>query len=720
MKLSTKYFLNLIFLAFASSKAIKEKALIPKFSLASGFYDDPIELEIKTSNSKAIIYYTTDGSVPNENSTIYEKPILLKNKSDTENVYCAINTFEPTNKFVPHEKVKKANIIRAIAKLPNSNTNTNSTIVSKTYFVGLNQKELYDDVPIISLITDPYNLFDYEHGIYVLGKTHDDWLKEDPKNSRATSYKQKGNFSLKGRDNERPATIEYFPGNNKKKGFNEDVGIRIMGDVSRSYIQKSFRVFHREDYGPKELKYELISENMRSDGKGLLKTYKTFNIRNGGNDSKYLIFRDKVLQRLVRDRKLETQQTDMAILYLDGEFWGVYTITENYNDHYIATNYDIDKDNVIIIKNFEVEDGVDSDIELFDDAMNYIIENDMTILENYEKASQLLDFESFVWYIAFNSYIENGDGIFHGKNWSMWRVRDPVPGVVNADGKWRMMAFDTEYSTGIYTQVGTYNTFNNLKNAFTKGSEYNKSTHAQVLLSLLKNKEFENLFYNALCDIKNIDFDLEVVNPLINSLKEKMAPMMYEHFIRYGPDKALTKGPEEYYNKLFKKFSDFLNGRPTMFLTKVAKLFKIDPPMEVTVTSNDFSKGKFKVNHGKKIFKKEYKGDYFKETAFYLTAVPSRGEFFNYWSIENCEFANPDFTPMVNTTKILDQLTVGVLPSEGCKVTANFGQVSEITTEIPSEIPSELPSEFPMNTSIDLPTELPIDIPTELPIDDEN
>ncbi|ORX67730.1 hypothetical protein BCR32DRAFT_250394 [Anaeromyces robustus] len=752
MKYTTKSFLNLLLLAFASSKAINEEEniLLPKFSLASGFYDEPIELEIKTSNPEAIIYYTTDGSIPNENSTIYEKPILLKNKSYEDNVYSNITNVEPSNDYVPSKKVKKANIIRAIAKLPNSN-NTNSTtttsVISKTYFVGMNKKELYFDFPVISLITDPYNLFDYEYGIYVLGKVHDDWIKEDPANANLMFFLHKGNYNLKGREAERPATIEYFPGNGDREGFNEDVGIRIMGDASRSFIQKSFRIFFRKEYGAKNLKYDIIPDNIRSDGKGLVKSYKTINIRSGGNDSKWFLFRDKVLQSLVKDRNFETQQGDIAAFYLDGEYWGLYTINENYNDNYFATNYDIDKDNVILIKKYKIEEGVEEDLETFNEAMNFIMNHDMTNLENYEKASQLLDLDSFIWYMVFNTYISNDDGIFNDRNWAMWRVRDPVPGVLNADGKWRMIVFDTELSSGIYDT--NYKSIDSLMNALTEGTESSNFMGSKLLSSLLKNKEFKNSFYNAICDVKNIDFNLDTVNSVIDSLKERVDPLVYDHFIRYGkmadlefegpfefdPNNPIdfksidsTKStnsndstestnsisdPNEFYDQQYQQFKDWLNGRPTVFLDLIAKLFKLNPAVEVTVTSTDFTKGSFQINHGKKIFEKEFKGDYFTEAILYLTAIPSEGETFNYWSIENCQFAdsNTNTTNTNTNTNKLEEITVGILPNEGCKVIANFGPVSEIPTEIPTEVSTEIPTEI----LTEIPTEIPNDISNEVP-----
>ena len=158
MKLFT-IFLFFSSLAFATSRS-NEENFLPIFSLKSGFYSgDSIELEISNEDPGAVIYYTLDGSNPTINSTIYTNSITLKDKSFKENVYSKITGVTADRNYVPIENVKKANIIRAMAKLSNG---TFTPIISRTYFVGLNRKELYGDAPIISIITDPENLFDYD------------------------------------------------------------------------------------------------------------------------------------------------------------------------------------------------------------------------------------------------------------------------------------------------------------------------------------------------------------------------------------------------------------------------------------------------------------------------------------------------------------------------------------------------------------------------------
>ncbi|ORX84127.1 hypothetical protein BCR32DRAFT_291546 [Anaeromyces robustus] len=660
-------------LALVSSKIVektnKDTNNLPTFNLASGFYDKKsIKLEIKNSDAKATIYYTLDGTIPTLNSTVYKKPIILRNKSNEENVLSNITKVSPEREFVPKVKVKKGNVIRAMAKLSDG---TLTNVVSGTYFVGLNRKKATNNLPVVSIITDPANLFDYEKGIYIMGKRYDDWLAEDPENINKDTFQVEGNFSQKGKSSERPATIQYFPRKQNKVGFTQDLGIRIMGSASRTYFQKSFRFVNREDYGEKYLKYDLIPGNERSDGKGPVTKYKTFVLRNGGNDSEWSKIRDNVIERLLSDRGLEVQQNDMALAFIDGEYWGVYSINEDFSEHYIANNYDIDKDNVIIIKcNGNVnkaEAGEDSDVDEYNDQIKKILSMDLTQPTQYEEVANIFDMKEFAWYTAANLYICNVDGVVVGNNFSFWRVRNPDTSIPKADGKWRPLTYGMEFSIGLYMD-GTnydYDSFS-FVNYFHDQYYYN-----QLITKFIENEEFKNEFVNALSDMRNIDFEMTRVNSTVEELRKQLSPIMKDHYDRFGEEAFIEENYVRFNNQV-DIIEGWLNGRRAVFMEQVKNYFGFQPSVTVTVTSNNFKKGNFIVNNGWKIFDKKYKGEYFRENILYLTAKPKNNRRkLNYWEIKNCTFADEKYSNLANKSRST-QLTIGIYPDEGCKVTANF------------------------------------------------
>ncbi|OUM65882.1 hypothetical protein PIROE2DRAFT_7042 [Piromyces sp. E2] len=662
MKILGFYFLIISIAVLVNSKAVEETTTdetnLPKFNLASGFYNKKtIKLEITNADPNAVIYYTLDGSIPTLNSTLYEKPVVLKNRSEEENVLSSITGVSPDRDYVPKVKVKKGNVIRAMAKLSNG---TLTDVVSSTYFVGLNRKKLSNNLPVVSIITDPDNLFGYENGIYIKGKRYDDWIAEDPENINALDYLIEGNYNYKGKESERPATLQYFPGNKNVEGFSQDFGIRIMGKATRTYVQKSFRFVSREEYGKKNLKYDLIPGNMRSDGNGPLTKYKSFNLRNGGNDFDYSKIRDNVLQNLVSNRSFETQQNDFAVAFIDGEYWGVYSIYEDYSDNYIANNYDIDKDNVIIIKNQnKVEAGMDSDADLLKENLESIFAKDMSLPENYEEGKKLLMWKNLP------------DGPFGGGNFAFWRVRNPDASVPKADGKWRILTYDTEFSSGIYPDISKYDD-DLLSSILTENQWFSGTYCTNLLNTFLKNKEFKNLFINALSDIRNIDFDLKRLNSTIEKMRKTLSPLMKDHYDRFGTMKEFIEDGYRHFDIQVDLFKTWLNNKHSIFMKEIERDFELQPPVTVTITSDNFRKGSFVVNDGWKIFDKKYKGEYFRENILYITAKPSSGRKLKYWKIKNCTFANETGVHSSSKYQSSSQTTIGIYPDTGCKITVYF------------------------------------------------
>ena len=97
----------------------------------------------------------------------------------------------------------------------------------------------------------------------------------------------------------------------------QQMGVRIMGGASRNQAQKSLKLIAREEYGEKNVRYELIPGNLDEEG-NLIDKYKSFVLRVGGNDADYARLRDPYLQALVRDADFMTQQTTPCFVFING------------------------------------------------------------------------------------------------------------------------------------------------------------------------------------------------------------------------------------------------------------------------------------------------------------------------------------------------------------------------------------------------------------------
>ena len=602
------------------------------FSLPSGFYPEPQELEITCSVEDSLIYYTTDGSMPTEDSQILDYTLELGDTTDLPNVLSAIGGVCPDELYIPEQNVMKAHVIRAMAWLPDD---TYTPVYSATYWIGADREELYGTMPVVSLMMEYDDLMGYENGIYILGKAYDDYMAEDGRKLDAWDYP--ANYQIRGREGERPVAVEFLPF--EGEGFSMDMGIRIKGGASRSYNAKSLRLIAREEYGQKAITYPVFDNNQREDGNGLVEKYKSITLRAGGNDVRFAVIRDPLIQKMATGMRFTSQATKPCVLFINGEYWGVKTITEEYSDNYIQYNYDVDNKNVIIMKNGKLEEGEDEDIALYEQMYDFITQNDMTDPANYEAACEMIDMDELVDLAAMHLYIYNEDGIFESNNWQMWRARETDDSNPVADGKWRFLSYDVDFSSGVY-EGGKTHTFDNITPVLLTKEEYEGRHTGVMIQALWENPDFRQKLLTALCDARNIFFDANRFAEIFGEMRAEYEPYMPETFRRFGPNWIASWDPAHYYGEKLDEINVFFGLRHKNFPYLMKKVLRLSEPWDLTVFSSDLTKGTVLLN-GRPLDEfltreQGFTGMYFAETPVTLTAVPADGAAFAGWQADGC------------------------------------------------------------------------------------
>ena len=260
----------------------------PIADLQSGLYDNAQLVTLTSTTPNAVIYYTTDGSIPTELSTLYTSPI-------------SITTNTP---------------LRAVAVAPN-----------------------YD-----SSVPATYNyLIDVEHTFPVVTITADDSLMFDPANGMYTRFWE---------DIEIPAHVELIE-TDGTVGFSQIVGIEIQGSGSAEFPQKSIGMKAKNSLGGNKFEYPVFPDLP-------LDEYRSLVVRNSGQDRNVTMFRDAFVSSLVRDLsdvgdiieppRLFTQGYRPSVVYINGEYWGVYNIRERMDKRYLKTHFNLDEEDVDMIE----------------------------------------------------------------------------------------------------------------------------------------------------------------------------------------------------------------------------------------------------------------------------------------------------------------------------------------------------------------------------------
>lgn len=472
------------------------------FSQPSGFYDEPIDVELYVGSSY-FITYTVDGTEPTIASEHYDSPIHIIDASEKENVWSAKKETSPWHFLsddkdihaLPTEKVDKCTVLKATAFDYSGNKISSKTQI---YFVGFDDKPGYDDLYTVCITPEPADFFDEDTGIYTLGSDFRERI--DNGDYSGWSMQKEGsyaNFMRRGREYEKIADIEIFD-SQKNTVLDTTCGTKIRGHGSRFYPQKTLSCISREEYsGSDYFDWDVFGEGIGPH---------SFLLFNGGNDADIKLI-DYLIYTALREDDMPLSATKIipCNCFIDGEYWGPMFIMEDLNAEYISRRIGVSEDNVRLLKSLEYdgdevigETGKDYDdwITLSD----FIKNNDMRDSDNYSYVCSKMDIKDFADYSATQIYIGNRDWHFDN-NFASWRLEKKEKGNEFADGKWRFAIFDINWSFQ--------------PDEKTADDQYEDWDCYEMVSKLMENPNFKELFNNRVDALSNI-FAEEKVDSIID------------------------------------------------------------------------------------------------------------------------------------------------------------------------------------------------------------
>jgi len=363
----------------------------PAFSLPGGYYDRDIQLKISAPNASvgkpSGVIFTVDGRVPTYTvGTVYTQPIHL-------------------SAVAPAVTVIRARAVLSGARL--------GPVVSASYFVGVPAT-----LPMISLIMDPDDLWDPDRGIYA-------------------------NPFERGKAWERPADVTYVD-KDRRSGFHIPAGVRIHGGGSRDYDKKSLRLYFRQEYGAGQLEYPLFAGSevcsfeqlvLHGGGQDGLNPHR-------GNKGNWTLMRNQLADTLALELGGHATYNQPALVFINGEPWGIYQIRERLDDHFLADHYGIESAD--FLKAPELSPGqviVMGDSEHWDHLLRFVETHDLSDPANYAHVQSQVDITNFIDYNILQIYAANAD-------WPHHNVRQFRPRVQG--GRWRWILWDTDSGFGAY------------------------------------------------------------------------------------------------------------------------------------------------------------------------------------------------------------------------------------------------------------------------------
>ena len=564
----------------------------PLFSLTGGFYHGGQVLSFL--NSEQIdIYYSLDGTSPDDRALRYQGPIAL-----------AATT-----------------AVRAIGY---ARGGAPSEVVTHTYFID---EPIH--LPVVSIVTDPANFFSDERGIYVTGT------------NGTGGYCDNAIRNLK-QDWERPVNVELYE-TDGTLGFNQRAGVKIFGGCSRTrFPQKSLALYARQAYGKGSFAYRLFPDKN-------IDHFESFALRSSADDQVSTMFRDALSQTvLVEYMDVDVQAYRPAVLFLNGQYWGIHNLREKISENYVAENFGIDAEEVNLLEGSgSVLAGTEGGYAAM---VNYANSHNMADPAQYAVVAAQIDINEYIDYQIGHIYLAERD--WPGNNIKFWRANSgPL-------ARWRWINYDMDQC---FTP-GWVNEDMIAKTTTTTGPSWpNPEWSTRLFRNLLKNEGFRNEFIQRYAYHMNTTFRPDRLLGFIDRFQERLAPEIPRHITKWGgrkdPD-ALETWMRPTFNSVAQwqqnidELRLFSVLRPAPATRHVLDHFGLSGTSQISLALHVPDSAGLQING--KALPDGFQGTYFNDIPLVVRATPRPGYTFSHWEIPSMVAPSESIVPTGSVWKYLD------------------------------------------------------------------
>ena len=419
--------------------------------------------------------------------------------------------------------------------------------------------------------------------------------------------------------------------------ISQDVGLRLFGGSSRTLSQKSFKIIARKDgyfgdepyVGLGTFTYPFFPERTVISGKNagkVLQKYDGLILRNGGNDALLSTAADPDRPTLLRDGisnefiakyapNVQMSYAHFAVVYLNGEYYGILELRENQNEDYIKRLYGVDDNDVVVVKSeldttrackdhsngagcrfcgswffYETDEEAAAQQEMKDwialckKAAGAVDASEAEYRKIFEEVSSKLDLRNALEYMAAACYLCNTD--WPHNNIRVWRYTGaPVDGISITDGKWRFATRDMDFTMNRYSgnhplpEIDTRHTvdmFEWVLSNYVKGygdhQQYNDALYLQGLFAFLMRDDTFRADFAELCRTLASDEATAYLKGLYQTAYDQAYPIMGDHISRWSDYAHGMIRDTRSWRKAAQRIESFIEDRPAQFLKHLDKM----------------------------------------------------------------------------------------------------------------------------------------------------
>lgn len=397
------------------------------------------------------------------------------------------------------------------------------------------------------------------------------------------------------------------------------------GNDSWAYDQRGFDFIMRDQYGHNgRINHQIFNNSPRPKHQRVI--LKPAASDNYPEESTGAHIRDAFVHTLSikADMKLDERTSRSCVVYINGQYWGVYEIREKAMNHdYTDYYYNQDKYDLYYLKTWGAtwqQYGGANATNDWNSLRAYVAGNNMGDPTLFNYVDSLLNWKSLCDYFMFNSYIVNKDWLNWNTAW--WRG-------TNLNGtkkKWRYTLWDMDASFGHYTNYTgipdvTANADPcNAENLPDPGGE----GHTEIISKLIsENPDVEQYYISRYIDLVNTHFSCDSMLAMLDSMILVIDPEMPAQIAKWG-------GTYAGWQANVQLMRDFIEDRCAALAAGLINCYSLVGPFPSTFDVSPANSGEIKVNS---VWAPYYPwtADYFGGIATNIIAKPETGYAFSHW-----------------------------------------------------------------------------------------
>lgn len=361
------------------------------------------------------------------------------------------------------------------------------------------------------------------------------------------------------------------------------------GNDSWAYDQRGFDFVMKDQYGYNyAVQHKIFGNKSRKKFQRLiLKPAANDNVsfENGAH------IRDAYVHTLSQlgDLRLDERTNRACVVYVDGEYWGVYEIREKVDDaDFTDYYYNQPGDEIDFIKTWGATWVEYGDMTHWTDLYNFILANDMSDPANYAWVKERYNTGSLIDYAVLNSYVVTTDWL----NWNTAWWHGHVPPPEGDKQKFRYVLWDMDATFGHYINyTGVPDTSPDADPCNVEGlsGSSDPEGHMTILTKLMDNEEFRQEYVTRYIDLSNGIFQCSSMIGILDSMLAVIEPEMPGQLNKWG-------GTMTDWENNIQQMKDFIESRCAALSTGLIDCYDLTGPFDITVKVEPAGAGEVKVN----------------------------------------------------------------------------------------------------------------------------